>query len=296
MGEKVPSQDESTICHFKALYLGTSIFNSNSKRVDETRLRLSVFQDSIAERYPVNGSNQVKGIQTSLKIYPSGIQMEHSSVNDDKSVSALFYYPMRSLVYCGALRFLSNISNHMNTDNVKFAPIDEEIAKLEENQKNPPLFVLLLKSMDSDTGKQVIECHVFVVGTTKTAMKLVESCQKAFSTSKIEVADFYKKYRNCPVVYTMSSSGDTQSSVSVAQSVKNLAANVKIPDGTGFFYGTDQSPIDLWQLFDVTNVSSDSKSMLSSSNRLVSSKNNSSYSVSSASSNSAYNKKQSRVR
>jgi hypothetical protein len=68
MGEKVPSQDEKALCQFKAVYLGTNIYASRSRKVDESSINLSVLQDYIAERYPTEGENQAKG-NKHLKFY-----------------------------------------------------------------------------------------------------------------------------------------------------------------------------------------------------------------------------------
>ncbi len=134
----------------------------------------------------------VKGIETWLSIFPSGVQMEHSSSKDVSEISGLFYYPIKSLVYCGALRLA--YLNVANARASKFVPLDSDLAQLEENVKNPPLFVIFLKAVDSNTKKEIIECHVFVVGLKKTSMKLIESCQKGFGLSKLSVSQFYKKY------------------------------------------------------------------------------------------------------
>lgn len=94
MSDSLPSLSEDALCRCKALYLGTAIFNNDSKKFNESRLSLSQLQESISLRYPVDGSNYSKGIQTCLSVYPSGIQMEHSSSKNNMAISALFFYPM----------------------------------------------------------------------------------------------------------------------------------------------------------------------------------------------------------
>jgi hypothetical protein len=197
--------------------------------------------------------------------------MEHKSKCENNPISALLYYPIKSLVYCGALRFISDhgdidFDDDLNSDNLsrmKFMPIDNEIAERPQNLKNPPLFVVFLKAIDAISMNSVIECHVFVLGAAKTAMKLVECCQKAFNCSKVTVNDFNKKYGNCPVIYSMSSSYGANSTASINTSAGRIS--VKIPDTnsrmSGFFYGTEDTPIEIWLLFDA----SDSRSLTSSS-------------------------------
>jgi hypothetical protein len=61
MSLNLPSQDESQLCRCRALYLGTNIFKPKTKRLDESKLSLSILQSTIAERYPIDGSNFSKG-------------------------------------------------------------------------------------------------------------------------------------------------------------------------------------------------------------------------------------------
>lgn len=138
---KVPSQNEEVLHQTKALYLGTTIFKPDS---NSQSLSLSQLQEPISQRYPVDGSNFVRAIQTSLSIYPSGIQMEHSSLRGPTAVSALFFYPIKSLIYCGALRFVT-----LNDDSQPwaFVPIDSHLAHLDKNSKNPTLFVTLVRGI-----------------------------------------------------------------------------------------------------------------------------------------------------
>jgi hypothetical protein len=250
MGEKVPSHGEEPLSRFKALYLGTSIYKQNSKKSDELNLNLNILQGAIAERYPINGDNYVKGIQTLLKIYPNGIQFEHSSNVDPNSTSCLMYYPIKSLIYCGAIRYVDHFSSNdlINSSNkTQFLAIDSETAQMSENIRYPPLFVAFLKSIDSKTRQKSIECHLFVLGAAKTAMRIVECCTQAFTQSKVDIDDFFKKYHACPIVCLKTSN---PSAIDVKKEF-----NYKIYDSNGFFYGTENSPIDIWELFDKAGVS-----------------------------------------
>ena len=181
----------------------------------------------------------MKGIETWLSIYPTGIQMEHSSLSDSYTISALFYYPIKSLVYCGALRYISdNINNRFRT----FEPLDSEIAQTEENNRNPPLFVVFLKGIDPTTKEKIIECSIFVIGKKTTAMRLVESSQQAFNMSKISTDAFYAKYGNIPAVFC--------SKDEIKSDHKTNRVIVKKFDQSGYFYATKSTSIDLWQLVD----------------------------------------------
>lgn len=172
--------------------------------------------------------------------------MEHSSKKDLSAINALFYYPIKSIVYCGALRFVNYFDTRdREPRSWKFVPIDTEIAQLNDNQKNPPLFVVFLKGIDPSSKKQIIECHVFIVGAIKTAMKLVECCQKAFSLSKESVLDFYKKFGNVPVVYCMKNQLKDRDDKRIV---------VKIYDTNGYFYAVENTPIEIWELFEKSEV------------------------------------------
>ena len=165
--------------------------------------------------------------------------MEHSSLNDSYTISALFYYPIKSLVYCGALRYISeNISNKFRL----FEPLDSEIAQTEENTKNPPLFVVFLKGVDPTTKARIIECSIFVIGKKTTAMRLVESSQQAFNMSRLSTDSFYTKYGNIPAVFC--------SKDEIKPDHKTNRVSVKKYDSNGYFYATKSTSIDIWQLVD----------------------------------------------
>lgn len=158
MSDQVPSQSQDALVRTKALYLGTSIFENGSKKITELKLTLSQLQESIARRYPVDGSNLARGVQTCLSVFPSGIQMEHTSMRSPTAISALFFYPIKSLVYCGALRFVkqSNVSEEGKRP-WKFVPLDSELAQMDKNIKNPPLFIAFVR------GEFIYSLILFVI-------------------------------------------------------------------------------------------------------------------------------------
>jgi len=57
----MPSKNEEPLKKCRVLYLGTAIFNKNLEKFDEKNINLGVLQETIAERYPVDGSNFAKG-------------------------------------------------------------------------------------------------------------------------------------------------------------------------------------------------------------------------------------------
>ena len=187
--------------------------------------------------------NELKGIETWLSVFPSGLQIEHSKI-DEPETDGIFVFPIKSLVYCGALK-LTHSEKVMGSDlNWKFLPLDSEAACDSRNLKNPPIFVAIVKGVDPSHLGENIECHVFVVGMKKSAMKLVESCQKAYNESNRSVTSFRNKYGHVPAVFKSS------------ESFKDLAI-IKKHDEKGFFYVINDSAIDLWQLYETNNISDD---------------------------------------
>jgi hypothetical protein len=193
-----------------------------------------------------------KGIETWLSIYPSGIQMEHSSSSkNNNKISSLIFYPMKSLVYCGALRF-NTITDPkylhekpLYNKPGKFFPLDSPVADLKENLVNPPLFVIFMIGIDPAKQKQIIECSLFVIGRKTIAMQLVESCQMAFSLPNPSVLEFYKKYGNIPVVFCL------KDELLNDKKDKKKQISVKNFDTNGYFYATERVSIDWWQLFEI---------------------------------------------
>lgn len=97
-----------------------------------------------------------------------------------------------------------------------------------------------MRGVDQAFQDENIECHVFVVGMKKSAMKLVESCQKAYNESNQTVSMFKNKYGKIPAVFKSSE-------------YLNDLALVRKFDEKGFFYVTNKSSIDLWQLYETNN-------------------------------------------
>ncbi len=57
----IPSNNEEPLKKCRVLYMGTALFNNNLENFDEKNINLNILQDTIAERYPVDGSNFAKG-------------------------------------------------------------------------------------------------------------------------------------------------------------------------------------------------------------------------------------------
>ena len=67
----IPSKNQEALKKCRVLYMGTTIFARNSESFNENSINLNSLQGTIAERYPVDGSNFAKGnrlIITLLKL------------------------------------------------------------------------------------------------------------------------------------------------------------------------------------------------------------------------------------
>jgi hypothetical protein len=165
--------------------------------------------------------------------------MEHSSTKNDSSTSALFFYPIKSLVYAGALKF--GLFENGDPRSGKFMPLDSNVADTNQNAKYPPLFVVLVKGFDIKMNSQIVECHVFVVSSKKTSKFLLKGCKKAFEVeNNLNGQEFLEKFGSIPLAYDMDKGSPKQVNNNI----------VKVYDQNGYYYALKYSAIDVWQLFE----------------------------------------------
>lgn len=171
--------------------------------------------------------------------------MEHTKL-EESDTEGIFFFPIKSLAYCGALRLTQNPSAS-NEPKWKFVPLDSVDAEDAKNLKNPPIFVSIFKNIEPSSSGKNIECHVFVVGMKKSAMKLVEGCQKGYNSCKQSVNDFQKIYGTIPAIFNLTNGVKSRS-----------ISEYRKHDDNGFFYVINSSLIDIWQLFE-SNTESNNK-------------------------------------
>ncbi len=170
-----------------------------------------------------------KGIETTLSVFPSGLQMEHASKNDS-STSALFFYPIKALVFAGAAKY--GLIDSEDPHSGKFIPLDFNEAKTNQNAKYPPLFVVVVKGFDQEMYCEIFECHVFVVNSDLASNVLLKSCEKAFEIKdNLNVVEFLDKFGSLPLAYDMSQESPIQ--------VNNKIA--KVHDQKGYYYALSDS-------------------------------------------------------
>ena len=59
----IENPDQEPIIKNRLLYMGTTLFQKVDDNFDEKDITLSYLQDTIAQRYPVDGSNFAKGLK-----------------------------------------------------------------------------------------------------------------------------------------------------------------------------------------------------------------------------------------
>lgn len=235
---EIPSSDQEPIVKNRLLYMGTTPFKNYEQDFDEKDITLVHLQETISQRYPIDGSNFSKGIDTTLSIFPSGIQMEHSSSKSETSTSATIFFPIKSLVYAGALKF--GMIHNNDPRSGKFMPLDSQVADSKHNAKYPPLFVVLVKASDQKSNNEIIESHVFVVSSKKTSKLFLKGCKKAFEVDNPSISEFLEEHGSIPLVY------DNESTPA-----NKINGNMrKVFDQSGYYYALRNSPIELWQLFE----------------------------------------------
>ncbi|CAF1232629.1 unnamed protein product [Rotaria sordida] len=219
------------------LYLGTAISSPGQRGID-------AIQEPLSRRYPVDGKEVVRGIETWLSIYDNGLQLQFA-----RDPSVVLFYPIRSLVYCASIRFATRTQTGAEFPNGwRFVPLDSPAAARMENTRNPPLFAVTFRRT---RHLPVDECHCFVTKTRQAALALVQACFSAYQAT-VPQQDCSK----VPLYFKVDDYGSKN------KEIDNEIRIVPAPDrdrtldyqtnieGAGFFYKTDRVPIDTWQLWE----------------------------------------------
>lgn len=189
------------ICRCRVMYLGSSVPHA-------TKDGLQGIQEPLRELYPdtaldVYGS---AGIDSWISVWSNGILIENV---DDSGREVKRFYPIESLHYCAAVRYvvipststLNETSNgnssqlttsdnnhhltvHRSSSNscekvAKFLPLDSPFLRNTDNN-HPPLFACILRRT---SGIKVLECHAFICKREPAANALVRCCFHAYADS-----------------------------------------------------------------------------------------------------------------
>lgn len=68
MNQNVPSANQEPIVRNKLLYMGTTLFQKVDEGFNEKDITLAHLQETIAQRYPIDGSNFSRGIFSRFNI------------------------------------------------------------------------------------------------------------------------------------------------------------------------------------------------------------------------------------
>ncbi|CAF1047198.1 unnamed protein product [Didymodactylos carnosus] len=219
------------------LYLGTALSSPGQRGIDAV-------QEPLSRRYPVDGTDTVRGIEAWLSVYENGLQLQFAC---DPSV--VLFYPIRSLVYCASIRFATRTQTGAQfPSGWRFVPLDSPAAARVENTQNPPLYCSIFRRT---RHLPVDECHCFVTKTRQAALALVQACFSAYQATSTQqdcskvplyfkVDDYGSKNKEIDSEIRIVPSPDRERTLDYQTNT----------EGPGFFYKTDRVPIDSWQLWE----------------------------------------------
>lgn len=148
----------------RVLYLGSAV-------PLETVQGLDALQVPLRQRYVCSATKgDVSGIDLWLKVYSSGLMLTPA---DDPASS--MWFPVQSLKVCAAVKCvelpISSFAQSPETASptARFVPVDSPEAA---STKHPPLFSAVMRKT---TGVKVLECHVFICKSDRSALELVRS-------------------------------------------------------------------------------------------------------------------------
>ncbi|CAF0904645.1 unnamed protein product [Adineta ricciae] len=238
------------------LYLGTCP-TTNSRR------GLDAIQEPFSYQYPVDGTNTARGVDGVLSVFENGVQLTFTRQSE-----AAVFFPISSLVYCASLRFTvirNDRTKPKGSIYWRFMPL--EAASTGEN-KHPPLFCAVFQRTHILPGD---ECHCFITKTAESALALVQamsriykSMQSDFKSSKSPI--FYqldhlgRKIKETTNTIYLSPANDEDGQLNRANPIQlkdeHTARKYLLnPSYGGYYYRTDASLIEQWQLWDDDDVS-----------------------------------------
>lgn len=171
-------------------------------------------------------SSESIGIDSWLSVWSNGILIENV---DDSGSEIKKFFPIESLHYCAAVRFVTVPS--LSSERVcKFLPLDSPFSRHTDTNVHPPLFACILRRT---TGIKVLECHAFICKREAAANALVRSCFHAYADS------VHAKQMNIDIDNSLNSingsinyrSSDRRSSSSVERSSNGHGHNGKYING-----------------------------------------------------------------
>ncbi|CAF0907767.1 unnamed protein product [Rotaria sordida] len=233
------------------LYLGTASSGAGFHGLD-------ALQEPFSYRYPVDGTNTVRGIDAVLSIYDNGIQLVFT-----RQPHAAIFFPIASLIYCSSLRFTVIENDYTRSTSMidwRFMPLD---AFTINESRHPPLFGIIIRRTQILPGD---ECHCFITKNVDAAFSLVQAISQAYATIQLganclrspiffQLDRFGRRLSEANGIIYISPAYDDDSSLNRTNTnrltdestIRNYLFD---PTYGGFFYRTDGSLIEQWQLWD----------------------------------------------
>lgn len=177
MGKNSENNGTTPICRCRVMYLGSSVPHA-------TKDGLQGIQEPLRELYPETGllEDGIAGIDSWVSVWSNGILIENV---DESRRKVNRFFPIESLHYCAAVRYVIIPSNHDSVDKsfsdkiTKFLPLDSPFLRNADNT-HPPLFACILRRT---SGIKVLECHAFICKREPAANALVRCCFHAYADS-----------------------------------------------------------------------------------------------------------------
>lgn len=157
------------ICRCRVLYLGSAVPHA-------TKDGLQGIQEPLRDLYPDQGAIGARGIDSWLSVWSNGLLLENIDENHKKVTR---FFPIDSLHYCAAVRFVLIPEKSNSASLPRFLPLDSPFART-PNPYHPPLFAAILRRT---TGIKVLECHAFICKREMAANALVRCCFHAYADS-----------------------------------------------------------------------------------------------------------------
>lgn len=161
--------DSTPICRCRVLYLGSAVPHI-------TKDGLQGIQEPLKELYPEQGALGARGIDSWLSVWSNGLLLENVDENHKKITR---FFPIESLHYCAAVRFVLVPEKAGGSSQPRFLPLDSPFAR-SPNPNHPPLFAAILRRT---SGIKVLECHTFICKREMAANALVRCCFHAYADS-----------------------------------------------------------------------------------------------------------------
>ncbi|CAF3639034.1 unnamed protein product [Rotaria socialis] len=232
------------------LYLGTAPSSAGLGGLDAV-------QEPFSYRYPVDGTNTVRGIDAVISVYDNGIQLAFT-----RQPHAAIFFPITSLIYCASLRF-SVIENGQAKSipmiDWRFTPLDSLV---ENNSRHPPLFSLIVRRTQLLPGD---ECHCFITKSGDSAFSLIQAVSRVYAninpgTQCLKSPIFYQLDRfgrkltetNGAIYISPANDDDSQLDRPGSNRLTDESIGQRYlcnPKLGGYFYRTDASIIESWQLW-----------------------------------------------